>query len=133
MMKHLKHTRRTALTAALGVVLAFGGAGSATAQTGSDIGSTKPRAMATSTMSATSFVRWTKAPIVLPANDPACSQVNFMSDTNPANSAWTFTTSQIRQARASATVLRKKTSGGGPAKVSCYLRMTGLPVAPASS
>jgi len=72
-------------------------------------------------------VRWTKAPIVLPASDPAYSQINFMSDTNPANSGWTFTTSQIGQAHASATVLLKKTSGGGPAEVSCDLRMSGLP------
>jgi len=128
MMKRFKHTRRTAVTAALGVVLAFGGAGSAAAQTGSDIGSTKPRAMATTTVIGPSFVRWTKAPIVLPANDPAYSQINFMRDTNPADSEWTFTTSQIGQAHASATVLLKKTSAGGPAEVSCDLRMTGLPI-----
>lgn len=126
MLKHFKHTRRTAVTAALGVIVAFGGANYAAAQSGVDAAS-RTSETAASTVIGKSFVRWTKAPIVLPVTAPAYSQINFMSDDRPANSGWTFSTSQIGQAHASGTVLLKKASGGGPAEVTCDLRVDGLP------
>lgn len=127
-----------AVAATLGTVLALGGASFALAQSSTDIGSSKTASIAEASEATSaplllgrSWVRWAQTPDTsqqtpLPPAAPLYSQVNFQS--NGLATGGLITIGQTGQIHAEASMQLRKASGGGPATVTCDLRMSGAAI-----
>ena len=138
-MRHTLITGKIGAVAAIfGTVLALGGASFAVAQTGTDIVSKRSfstaetsEATAAPVLLGRSWVRWAQTPdtsqqTALPPAAPLYSQVNFQS--NPLATGGLITIGQTGQIHAEASMQLRKASGGGPATVTCDLRMSGAAI-----
>jgi len=134
MKSHLALVRHSRAAAALAVVLALGGGSyavssvdNASAQTGTDIGSTS--LSSESVVLGKSFARQASIPIVaqLPTTRPSGSQLSFVSSQDPTLSGGTITIEQTGQVHADASVSLVMNPGlAGVAH--CELWMNGRPI-----
>jgi len=139
-MNRMFNTRRIgAVAATLGTFVALGGASFALAQTGTDIVSRNTASIAETSEAASyavlarSWVQWSynaddPGPAILPQSRPRYSQVNFQTPAEGGGGSISVPEGHAGQAHAEASVLLQKGYGGGPATVTCDLRMTGEPM-----